>query len=214
MQEDWRKYQLFFSVTANMLYIWPSSMTSKDTWGKETPFYFIEKIQKFLSCSSRHWNSHLKKKINNANKTAANSLQPWLSMNRSPVAWHQWQFWQLGWQGWWLTRHLQPPDVSPRPCEQQNKPEFNLLLWNLWQTFQMIRGRRVTFGPQRACLVTQQISVLHIKQQSQSQPSFFWTMMSQRGHFMASPFCSMFCDESVESERGWQHDGRAVLFFW
>ena len=47
-----------------------------------------------------------------------------------------------------------------------------------------------TFGPQRACLVTQQISVLHIKQQIQSQPSFFWTVMSHRGHFMASPFCS------------------------
>lgn len=50
-----------------------------------------------------------------------------------------------------------------------------------------------TFGPQRACLVTQQISVLHIRQQIQSQPSFFWTMMSHRGHFMASPFCSRPC---------------------
>lgn len=56
-------------------------------------------------------------------------------------------------------------------------------------------GVLLTFGPQRACLVTQQISVLHIRQQSQSQPSFFWTMTSQRGHFMASPFCSMFCGD-------------------
>lgn len=79
----------------------------------------------------------------------------------SLVRFPQWQFWQLGWQGWLLTRHLQPPDVSPLP-----------------------------FGPQRACLVTQQISVLHIKQQIQSQPSFFWMTMSHRGHFMASPFCS------------------------
>lgn len=53
----------------------------------------------------------------------------------------------------------------------------------------------VTFGPQRACFVTQQISVLHIRQQIQSQPSFFWTMMSHRGHFMASPFCNRLCIE-------------------
>lgn len=63
---------------------------------------------------------------NYTNEWAANSLQPPLSINRSPVGWHQWQFWQLGWQGWWLTRHLQPLDVSPRPCEEQNKPNFNL----------------------------------------------------------------------------------------
>lgn len=109
----------------------------------------------------------------------------------SPVGPHQWQFWQLGWQSWWLTRHLQPPDVSPRPCENQNRSKFNLLFG---RRSNILKEGQVTFGPQRACLVTQQISVLHITQQSQSQPSFFWTMMSQRGHFMASPFCSRFCD--------------------
>lgn len=65
-------------------------------------------------------------------------------------------------------------------------------------------GCYITFGPQRACLVTQQISVLHIKQQSQSQPSFFWTMTSQRGHFMASPFCSMFYDDTGWNQVTWK----------
>lgn len=55
-----------------------------------------------------------------------------------------------------------------------------------------IAGRlRFTFGPHRACLVTQQISVLHIRQQSQSQPLFFCRVTSQPGHFMASPVASM-----------------------
>lgn len=34
-------------------------------------------------------------------------------------------------------------------------------------------------------------------QQIQSQPSFFWTMMSHRGHFMASPCCSSLYSENI-----------------
>lgn len=47
--------------------------------------------------------------------------------------------------------------------------------------------------------MTQQISVLHMTQQIQSQPSFFWTMMSHCGHFMASPFCSSLYRENIHT---------------
>src|SRR6218665_3548805 len=51
----------------------------------------------------------------------------------------------------------------------------------------------LTMGPQRGPLVTQQISVLHIVHRIQSHPSFFITMISHVGHFIASPFWSIVC---------------------
>lgn len=88
----------------------------------------------------------------------------------------------------------------PGPAKDKQVKESNLQFKSTGQLSQTPKqqgeGCYITFGPQRACLVTQQISVLHIKQQIQSQPSFFWTMMSQRGHFMASPFSSRFCDDT------------------
>lgn len=115
----------------------------------------------------------------------------------SLVFFPQWQFWQLGWQGWLLTRHLHPPVMSPLPCKKEKKEMRTMSQTHNRETFLnmfiYLNAYIFTFGPHRACLVTQQISVLHIKQQIQSHPSFFWTMMSHRGHFMASPFCSRLC---------------------
>ncbi len=105
----------------------------------------------------------------------------------SDAAGVQWQFWQRGWHRTPLTRHLQPPDVSPAPWGTKTRPR--LAIWCLWITELMISVvLRLTWGPHRACLVTQQISVLHIKQQIQSQPSFFWTITWHLGQFIASPF--------------------------
>ncbi len=60
----------------------------------------------------------------------------YLQLQKSPLAWWpQWQFWQLGWQGWLLTRHLQPPEMSPRPCKIQPKKKSNKQLRHMRKLF-------------------------------------------------------------------------------
>lgn len=54
-----------------------------------------------------------------------------------------------------------------------------------------------TFGPQRRCFVAQQISVLHMTQRIQSQPSFFCTMILHCGQFIASPFSTRSCNNNI-----------------
>ena len=49
------------------------------------------------------------------------------------------------------------------------------------------RWERQTLGPHRACLVTQQISVLQTVHIIQSQPSFLMMITWHVGHFIASP---------------------------
>ena len=57
----------------------------------------------------------------------------------------------------------------------------------------MMSPHYLTLGPQRGPFVAQQISVLHMLQRIQSQPSLFWTTILQEGHGIASPSSTIFC---------------------
>lgn len=112
----------------------------------------------------------------------------------------QWQFWHLGWHFWPFTLQRHPPLVSPGPLQTESKHVINLLNDKINITSVRIfvpRHERLTLGPHRGPLVTQQISVWQTVQRSQSHPSLFCTMMPHWGQCIASPDCTSVCDSVI-----------------
>ena len=60
--------------------------------------------------------------------------------------------------------------------------------------------KELTLGPQRACLVAQQISVLQTLQRIQSQPSFFCTTIKHLGQVIASPSATSFYRDTASAD--------------
>ena len=136
---------------------------------------------------------------------------------------YQWQFTQSGWQGWPSSLHRQPPLVSPSPWQvkktgqniTENKIRDFYYLFYFLLSYKDNSGKKLfqlTSGPHRAPFVTQQISVWHIVHITQSQPSFFCTIMLQLGQCIASPRPSIVCKVFATMFWGTQNFQLAMFF--